>query len=159
MEDRTKKYSVEINSSMRINASKTSIFNVISNHEGTPTWIDDVASVKLIKDGKPKNGFGAIREVNFKPKLWSTIQEKIIFYIPNQEYHYQIIKMGGVVDHLGVWKLSESENGETIVAWNVYMRYKRFHFIRLIINKFAKDFKLLQEEALLKLKQNLEERG
>ena len=144
-----------INSSIKIIGSKEEIFKMISNHEETHKWVSEVELVKMIKEGTPKNGLGAIREVNFKPKYWPSVQEKITLFKPNEEYNYQIIKMAGVVDHLGVFALEE--NGKVVtVHWKVYMAFKKFHWIRLIASKFSKDFKTIQEEGLLQLKETIE---
>ncbi len=147
---------VNINSSITIDASKEAIFSIVSDHEGTDNWVDEVKSVKLIKKGTPKNGLGAIRRVDFKPMFWTSVNEKIVLFKENQEYHYKVIKMPGVSDHLGIFSLEENGNNQTTVHWKVYLEFKKYHFMRLLSGKFGKDFKAVQESGLLKLKKQLE---
>lgn len=147
---------ININSSISIKSSKEDIFKIISDHEGTSNWVDKVEHVKLLKEGNPKNGLGAIREVNFKPKFWTTVQERITLFEDNSRFQYKLIKMAGVKDHLGEFLLEESINNEITVHWNVFMHFKKYHIVKLIAPKFGKDFKKTQEEGLLKLKSILE---
>ena len=153
----TKTIGVDINDSITITSSASKAFQIISDHVGTPNWVKEVKEVKLLKEGNPKNGKGAIREVNFKPLLWSTVQEKIVAYTENKEYQYKIIKMAGVVDHLGVWSITELGNGEIEVFWKIHMEFKKNHIFRLLFsNQFIKAFTKVQKNALMQLKSILE---
>ncbi|MEO6471656.1 MAG: SRPBCC family protein, partial [Aeromicrobium sp.] len=60
----------------------------ISDHVGTPTWVHQVECVTLAKDGIPHNGLGAVRVVEFKPRLWSTIHEEITRFEPPHSFEY-----------------------------------------------------------------------
>ncbi|MGH1339051.1 MAG: SRPBCC family protein [Aureispira sp.] len=151
-----KSISKEINSSITIQATKEDVFKVISNHVGTPTWVMEVEEVKLLKEGTPKNGVGAIREVNFRPKLWATVQEEIVAYEENKGFQYKVLQMPGLIDHLGIFEVVETSNNETTVSWKVSMTFKKFHFFSLFVNKFAKDFKKVQVNGLEYLKKELE---
>jgi ribosome-associated toxin RatA of RatAB toxin-antitoxin module len=139
----------EVQAEKIINASKEAIFKIISDHEGTSNWIQDVKQITLIKPGENKIGLGAIRKVNFKPKFWSTIDEEIIEYKEQESYSYTIIKgMPGLISHKGSWLLKEEANGMTKVIWNVQFEFKKFHWFALLVNNFAKTFNQIQVNAL-----------
>lgn len=147
-----------INSEILIKAPKEAIFKIVSDHEGTHKWIEKVKKIRLLKKGTPKNGKGAIREVNFKPMTWTTVQEEIVVYQEDSHFHYKIqSKMPGLVDHLGVWRLEETEDGHTKVFWEVKMEYKKGHWFTWFEKGFAKQFKKVQHQALNQLKKDLEE--
>lgn len=147
---------IEINSSIAIRATKEEIFQVVSDHEGTPNWVDEVKCIKLIKEGTPKNGKGAIREVHFKPLLWNTVQERIIHFEPNTEYQYKVVKMPGLKDHLGTFYLEDTATDLITLRWTVHMEFKKYHPFSLFANKFKRDFKIVQEKGFQKLKERLE---
>ena len=156
---KSKTIEVQIKSSIDITSPKEKIFEIIIDHEEISNWVMEVKKVQLIKKGKPKNGLGAIREVDFKPMFWTTIQEEIVFYEENNGYKYKIISyMPGVVDHLGTWTCSKNENGDITVTWNVFLELKKSHWFTLFASKkFARDFKQVQENALTYLKKSLED--
>ena len=54
------------------------VWSVVSDHEGTHAWVPKVKRVTLLKPGEPKNGMPALRRVEFRPALWSTIDERIV---------------------------------------------------------------------------------
>ena len=150
----------DVNSSIVIHASNIAIFDIIANHEGTPNWVHKVKNVTLKKEGQPKNGVGAIREVQFRPMFWTTVQEEILSYTQNQSFSYRIIEgMPGLVNHLGKWTLDTIEGGKTNVTWAVHFDFSKRHIFSLFLNGFAKSFKKIQEEALIQLKSNLEEKN
>lgn len=152
-----KTVSQDLQAHLTISASKAAIFAIISDHVGTPNWVAEVGEVKLLKAGNPKNGEGAIREVHFRPKFWTTVQERIVAYTENEGFQYKIIsKMPGVADHLGEWKLEDAGAGKTKVTWAVHFDFKRYHWFRLLGKKFAADFGSVQNNALQQLKKTVE---
>lgn len=140
-----------LSESVIIYGSKTEIFNLISDHEQTPKWIQKVESVKLIREGNPKNGKGAVREVDFRPDKWPTVTDEITAYTPNEGYKY-VTDMDGIKKLHGSYKLKEQEDGGVLVCWDVYIQFKRISLINLIKNKFLDDFREIQQESLQKLK-------
>ncbi len=132
-----------------MNASREEIFEIVSNHVGTPAWVRDVNAVKILKEGQTKNGLGTIREVEFKPKFWSTIQEEITAFEKNGYYTYSIINgMPGLISHQGKWKIETVGQGQCKVTWKVYFRFKQFHWFALLVNNFVKTFNEVQHTAL-----------
>lgn len=148
----------DINSSVEIAATRAQIFAVISDHEGTPGWVDKVKEVRLLQEGRPRNGLGAIREVNFKPLLWTTVQEKILRYEENEGYDYAVQGgMPGMLDHLGRFELSDQADGTVRVDWKVHFKFSKSHWFSLFIRSFSKSFKKVQEQGLQALKAQLEQ--
>ncbi len=132
-----------------IRSSKASIFSIIAEHEQTPAWVSEVEKVRLLKDGSPKNGLGAIREVTFRPKLWTTVKEEIIAFTPHDGYQYKIIEgMPGLVDHLGQWSLENTADQKVLVTWKVHFEFKSFHWFRPFLSSFIKTFSDIQFSAL-----------
>jgi ribosome-associated toxin RatA of RatAB toxin-antitoxin module len=129
--------------------SKKEIFRIIAEHEKTGDWLNNVKQVVLLKEGSPSNGVGAIREVTFKPKLWSTIEEEIFLYDQDNTYSYRIIKgMPGLLKHKGTWTLNSIENGKTEVIWTVYFEFKKYHWFSLFLKNFITTFNKVQVDAL-----------
>lgn len=148
---------LDINSSIEIKASRDAVFAIVSDHVGTPNWVDKVKQVNLLKEGKTRNGLGAIREVNFKPALWTTVQEEIVSFKEDDHFHYKVIsKMPGMVDHLGAFQLTDLGAGSLRLEWKVYFAFKRKHWFRLFSKSFSKSFKSVQEKGLKTLKEQLE---
>lgn len=138
---------------IKIEAGKEALFGVLVNHEGTHNWVQEVNKVTLLKEGTPKNAKGAIREVDFKPRLWTTVQEEILSYQDNEYYTYSIIEgMPGLVSHLGKWSVEEAGNNETLVTWEVEFTFKKFHWFSPFVNSFVKSFNEVQNNALKNLK-------
>ena len=148
----------DLNSSIEIAAARSAIFAVVSDHEGTPSWVEKVKEVKLLQEGSPRNGLGAIREVNFKPLLWTTVQEKIIRYEEGQGFDYAVQGgMPGMIEHLGRFELSGLANGMVRVDWKVHFKFSKSHWFSLFIRSFSKSFKKVQEQGLKTLKAQLEQ--
>jgi uncharacterized protein YndB with AHSA1/START domain len=143
-----------------IKASAKDIFKVISDHENTHLWINEVEKVSLLKEGANKNGLGALRQVKFTPKLWSVIDEDILEFTPDERYTYTIVKgMPGLINHLGSWTLSEAADGGTKVVWAVHFEFKKFHWFGLLVNNFASTFNKIQISALESLEAYLKEQA
>lgn len=148
---------IKIESSVLIQADPSSIFAIVSNHEGTPDWVDKVKKVKLLKTGTPKNGLGAIREVHFKPLLWGAAREEIVAYEQDSHFHYKVISsLPGMIDHLGMFQLTPQSDGMVKVEWKIHFVFKQKHWFRYFLKSFAKQFKAVQEDAFAVLKGQLE---
>jgi len=135
--------------SLTINASATTLFEIISDHENTADWIDEVKNVTLTTPGNPERGVGAIRKVKFVPKAWTTITEEITAFTPDMGFEYQIINgMPGLVTHLGRWTLEETDNGQTQTTWDVAFEFKKWHWFALFLPQFITAFNTVQKQAL-----------
>lgn len=107
-----------------VNAPADWVFGIVSDHEGTPSWVPKVRDVTLLQPGTPKNGVPAVRRVEFRPLGWGTIDEKIVAYDPESHtFSYTIIGgMLGVTDHLGTFTVVEDEEGCS-VTWAVWFEF------------------------------------
>ena len=147
-----------IEAQLNIQLPTAPIFEVISNHPTTPKWVEAVKAVKILKEGAPKHGKGTIREVVFRPRLWPSLKEEIVEFHPNKSYNYKIREgMPGLIDHTGVWKVEEVTPERSLVSWTIDFEFKKWHWFSIfILNNFKKSFAQVQEEALQKLKEQLE---
>ena len=97
---RTIRHKIRISS--EIAATPDVIWERISDHDATPTWVDEVTRVTLSREGSPRNGRGAIRVVEFAPRLWSTIHEGVTLFEPGRAFEYVLFKgMPSLRSHLG----------------------------------------------------------
>src|SRR5882762_5242250 len=88
--------------STEIDAPQAAVWARVSDHEGTPGWVDAVKRVTLTQDGTPRNGVGAVRVVEFKPLLWTSIHERITRFEAPHAFDYVLFKgMPALVSHLG----------------------------------------------------------
>lgn len=148
---------VDIQSSIQVAASAQAIFGTVSDHVGTPTWVDKVKKVILQEEGTPPNGLGAVREVHFKPLLWTNVREEIVRFEENEGYSYKIRSgMPGLADHEGTWEIKALPDGKHEVSWKVHFEFRKGHWFRWFLGSFARQFKAVQEEALQSLKNTLE---
>jgi len=94
------------------------VFARISDHEAMSEW-PGVSGCRLIQEGTPKNGVGAIREVRARGL---TLHEEIVVFEPPNRMEYTIIK-GLPVTHRGVLQLVEVPEG-THLTWTVEISSK-----------------------------------
>ena len=148
---------VDVDSFVVIKASEAAVFAVITDHPGTPNWVKNVNKVTVLKDGSPHHGKGTIREVDFKPRFWTTVTEEVMTYQKDSHFEYRIVKgMPGLLAHLGRMELTDQGDGAVRLDWKVHFEFKKMHWFRLFLGSFQKQFKATQEAGLGLLKQQLE---
>jgi hypothetical protein len=124
------------------------LWEKVSDHEATPTWVNAAKRVRLIREGEPRNGKGAIRVVEFRPLLWTTIREEIIHFDPPREFRYHIIGgMPGLRDHLGRITVESLGDARSLFTWHVEFEFKQFHPFRPFVPNFIRSFRAVLEEA------------
>ena len=106
----------EIQVSEHVRAPIARVFERITDHEAMVDW-PGISACKLIVDGSPKNGLGAVRRIT---ALGLTLDERVVEWDPPARYDYQIIR-GLPVEHLGTVRLTERDGG-TDVSWSVTLR-------------------------------------
>ncbi len=104
-----------ISKKLHIEAPIELVFERISDHEAMSDW-PGIASCQLVREGTPRNGLGAVRQVKARGL---TLLEEIVHYEPPLRYDYRITK-GLPVDHLGSVRLSPTEGGVEL-SWEVRM--------------------------------------
>ncbi len=104
-----------VSKKLHIEAPIELVFERISDHEAMSDW-PGIASCRLVREGTPRNGLGAVRQVKARGL---TILEEIVHYEPPLRYDYRITK-GLPVDHLGSVRLSPTEGGVEL-SWEVRM--------------------------------------
>ena len=143
--------------STEIDAPPAAVWARVSDHENTPSWVDIVKKVTLLREGKPRNGVGAIRRVEFRPLLWSAISEEIVHFEPPHEFRYVILKgMPGLVPHLGKLIVDDLGAGRTQLRWEIDFVFQSLHPFRLLWPSFIKRFAGVLNEGVGTLKRQLE---
>ena len=131
----------EVRVAAEVPAPQDAVWERVSEHERTPTWVNAVRSVRLAREGSPRNGAGAIRIVEFKPRLWSTIHEEITRFEPPHVFEYVLFKgMPGLAEHLGRVAVDDLGAGRSRLRWEVDFGFRDLHPFRLFLPQFIRDF-------------------
>jgi len=96
-----------------VRAPLEQVFERLADHEGMADW-PGVQRCKLVREGAPKNGLGAVREIT---AYGLKLQEEVVRFDPPRGFDYSIVK-GVPVDHLGSISLRD-EGGATRLTWHV----------------------------------------
>lgn len=106
----------DVHATLRVRAPIEFVFDQLVDHDAMNDW-PDIASCRLIREGSPRNGLGAVREVKTRGLR---LLEEVVEFDPPHRYDYSIIK-GLPVEHRGTVTLTE-EGQSVRVEWNVRMR-------------------------------------
>jgi len=143
--------------STEIDAPQAAVWDRVSEHEDTPSWVDAVKSVRLVQSGTPRNGVGGVRVVSFKPALWSTIHERITRFEPPHAFAYVLFKgMPALVSHLGTVSVDALGPDRSRLNWDVDFEFRAFHPFRLFLPSFLRQFEAVLEAGVANLKRQLE---
>jgi len=142
-----------------IGASVDAVWAKVSDHEATPSWISEVKQVRITEPGAPaRGGLGAVREVAFKPRMWTTILERIVEYQPPERFHYVLFAgMPGLLAHEGRVIVEPAGVGARL-RWEVDFRFRSLHWFRLFVPGFVRQFEGVLQGGLDELKRQLESR-
>lgn len=144
--------------SSEITAPPNAVWERVSEHEDTPSWVAAVKRVTLSRAGQPRNGVGAIRVVQFRPLLWTTIHEEIIHFEAPRAFHYVLFKgMPGLESHLGKVIVEDLGAGRSRLRWEVDFVFKRWHPFVLFLPSFLRQFEGVLRNAVSELKTQLEQ--
>jgi hypothetical protein len=142
---------------VEIAAPQAAVWERVSEHEDTPSWVDAVKSVTVTRPGTPRNGVGAVRVVSFKPMLWSTIHEEITRFEVPHTFEYVLFKgMPGLVSHLGRVIVDDLDQGRSRLRWEVDFVFRTLHPFRPFVPSFVRDFEGVLTDAVANLKGQLE---
>jgi hypothetical protein len=148
----------EIRVSVDIHAPQSVVWKRVSDHEDTPSWVEAVKRVTLAQSGVPRNGFGAIRVVVFKPLLWTTIHERITRFDPPHAFDYVLFKgMPALDSHLGRISVEDLGSGRSRLNWDVDFAFRTIHPFRLFLPSFLREFESVLRAAGADLKSQLED--
>src|SRR5258708_1533096 len=150
----------EVHVSTEIEAPQGVVWERVSEHQDTPSWVDAVKQVTLVKDGTPHNGVGAVRVVSFKPALWSTIHERITVFDPPHAFNYVLFKgMPALMSHLGRVSVSDLGDGRSRLNWDVNFVFRSVHPFRLFLPSFLRQFESVLQAGVDNLKGQLDRAG
>jgi uncharacterized protein YndB with AHSA1/START domain len=103
----------EYRTTIEIHAPPELVFDRLSDHESMAQW-PGVSACRLVREGKPRNGVGAIRAVT---ALGVTLHEEVVRFEAPRRFEYRIIR-GLPVDHLGTVTVEEIPSGSR-VSWHI----------------------------------------
>ena len=148
----------ELRVEQRMAAPAAKTWARLSDHEGTPTFIEQVKRVRIVEAGQiERGGLGAVREVAFKPLLWSTILERITLFESPKRFSYVLFSgMPGLLAHEGRVSVEPIDEATCIVRWEVDFRFRSFHWFRVFLPSFLRDFEAVLRDGLRRLKEQLE---
>jgi len=140
-----------------IAAPAAAVWARVSDHEATPTWVKVAKKVTLTRDGKPRGGLNAIRVVQFKPLMWSTVTEEVTYFDPPHQFHY-VVRKGtpGLRDHLGKVIVEDLGGGRSRLRWEVDFMFKQFHPLHFMVPRIMRDFGAAIADGVETLKQQME---
>jgi Polyketide cyclase / dehydrase and lipid transport len=140
-----------------IAAPAQAVWARVSDHEATPTWVNVAKKVTLTRDGEPRGGLGAIRVVEFKPLLWSTVTEEVTYFDPPHEFHY-VVRKGtpGLRDHLGKVIVEDLGGGRSRLRWEVDFMFDPSHPMHFMVPRVMRDFGAAIADGVDRLKEQME---
>ena len=148
----------EIRVGVDIRAPQPAVWERVSDHEGTPSWVEAVKRVTLDQSGIPRNGLGAVRVVVFKPFLWTTIHERITRFEPPHAFEYVLFKgMPALDSHVGRISVEDLGSGRSRLNWDVDFVFRTIHPFRLFLPSFLREFESVLRAAGANLKSQLED--
>jgi uncharacterized protein YndB with AHSA1/START domain len=136
-----------------IDAPALAVWNRVSNHEQTHTWIREVR-VRLVSEGTPeRNGMNAVREVSFPDhRFWPVLQERIVAFDAPHRFSYKIIAgQPGLRDHLGTVSVESLGPQRCRLSWHIDFEYALVHPFRLIASSVTRNFGELLKAALAEI--------
>jgi uncharacterized membrane protein len=96
-----------------VDAPPAFVFERLSDHEAMAAW-PGVAWAKLVREGTPRNGLGALRAVKV---MGLALHEEVVHFDPPHRFDYKIVK-GLPVDHLGSIRFT-ADGARTRIDWTV----------------------------------------
>lgn len=97
-----------------IRAPLARVFDVLTDHEGMTRW-PGIKSSRLVKEGSPKNGLGAVRRIEVGGL---TLDEEVVHYDAPSGFDYAIVRGVPIDHHLGQVRLKEVDGGVR-VTWTI----------------------------------------
>ena len=91
------------------------VFDAVSDHEAMSDW-PGVSSCRLVREGTPRNGQGAVREIRARGL---ELLEEVVHWEPPVRYDYTITR-GLPVEHLGSVRVAPDGDGVTL-TWDIRM--------------------------------------
>lgn len=148
----------EVHVQREIAAPAEAVWDRVSNHSETHTWVLP-ARVRLLSPGDPgPNGLGAIREVSFPDRaLWTTILETVTRFEPPRTFSYTITRgMPGLRDHLGTLAVEPLGSDRSRLTWHVDFVFSPWHPMGWFARPFTRTFGRVLDEALAEIARQME---
>jgi hypothetical protein len=138
------------------------VWDRISNHAQTHTWVTEARVHLLTKGAIDENGEGAIRQVAFPSRpRWPSITEKIVSYSAPSSFSYQVHggAMPGLRHHLGTLAVEPLAADRSRLTWHIEFVYPSWHPSRLVAHFFIPTFGQVVQRALGELARQMSSSG
>jgi len=137
--------------------SQEVLWEAATDHEGMSEWLERLEGVRLLRDGEPKNGMGAIRVLMLPIGEFANVHERVIYFDPPHSYQYEITKgVPGLEHHLGQVRVHRNGESASILEWTIDLEFKYIHPIIIVAPAVVKGLEFGLKKGLKKLKQILE---
>ncbi len=143
----------DVHVEQEIEAPAQAVWDRISDHAATHTWVRP-ARVRLLAPGEPSpNGLGAVREVSFpERRLWTTIQERVTAFEAPRTFSYTITAgMPGLRDHLGTLTVEPLGAARSRLTWHVNFVFSPWHPMGWFARPFTRTFGAVLADALAEI--------
>ncbi|MCP4442830.1 MAG: SRPBCC family protein [Aureispira sp.] len=140
-----------------IDAPQQVVWEAAIDHEGMADWLEPLEAVQLLRDGKPKNGMGAIRVLMAPIGEFANVHERVIYFNPPHSYQYEITKgVPGLEYHLGQVRVHSNGRAASIIEWTIDFEFKYLHPMIIAAPAIVKGLEYGLELGLAKLRRQLE---
>lgn len=104
-----------------IDAPLAAVFDFLVDHESFGRiWQGNTRRIKVSNDPDHPNGLGSERQIRIGPIPGLMIfREAITVYDRPNRIEYAIVGMAPIHNHLGVIKLQENEQGDTVIDYHI----------------------------------------
>jgi len=150
-----------VRTAIEIAAPQAVVWARVSEHETTPTWVDAVKKVTITREGRlARNGLGAQRRVEFKPKGWNPVDEEVVLFEPPHQFHYVVLRgTPGLLAHLGKVIVDDLGPQRSRLRWEVDFTFRTLHPLRPLVPTMMKNFEAVLNQGLANLKAQIERRA
>lgn len=118
----------EIHAVTQVAAAADRVWERVSDHEGTPTWVTrGLQKVTVIQPGDPEpGGVGALRSVKFVG--WPAVTEEVVAFEAGRRFSYSLRSgMPHVSDHLGTVSVAPTSDTACVLRWDIQFEFRPWH--------------------------------
>jgi len=147
----------EIDESVEIDAAPGAVWERVSDHEGTPSWVKNgLSNVRIIEPGETvRGGMNAVRGVKFMG--WPEVRERIVKYEPPDVFHYSVFTgMPQLSEHLGEVRVTALGPDRAQLRWYIQFGFNPWHPLSLSAPLFIAIFRRVIAAGCRELKRQME---
>ncbi len=114
----TRRGAIQLSVERRIRAPSQRLWEIVSDHEGMPSWFPSREVVRRRPGAPDANGVGAIRVVR---SLGLAVEERVTAFKPRERLEYALTEGAPFSEYRGELTLAPCDDG-TLVRWSVRLR-------------------------------------